>query len=83
MTELDAKFNVLYVTLMALLPKDGTPLSVAELVQATGAAQTHVIGVLMGPYMAGALGFDIHTDSYFATPQKQLANDSSTPRKST
>ena len=80
MTELDAKFNALYVSLMALLPKDGTPLTVAELVQATGAAQTNVIGLLMGPYMEGRIGFCVKTDTYFATPKH---NDSLTQRKST
>lgn len=83
MTELDAKFNALYVSLIALLPKDGTPLTVAELVQATGAAQTNVIGVLMGPYMEGRIGFCVKTDSYFATtdanhlPTKRKQNDPS------
>lgn len=78
MTELACKFNALYITLMALLPKGGTPVSVAELVRATGAAQTHVIGVLMGPYMEGRIGFCVKTDSYFATPK---TNDLPTPRK--
>ena len=64
MTELDAKFNVLYVTLIALLPEDGTPMTVAALAQATGALQSNVVGVLMGPYMAGHINFDIKTDSY-------------------
>ena len=80
MTELDAKFNDLYVSLMALLPEDGTPMTVAELVRATGAAQTNVIGVLMGPYMEGRIGFCVKTDTYFATRKH---NDSSTQRKST
>lgn len=80
MNELDAQFNALYIALMALLPKSGTPRSVAELVRATGAAQTNIVGVLMGPYMEGRIGFCIKTDSYFATP---ASNDLPTQRKST
>ena len=80
MTEPQTSINGLRVALLALLPKDGTRLSVAHLAQATGASQPAVTNALFEPYMARQVNFDVRSDSYFAAPQ---GNDLSTERKST
>lgn len=50
-------------TLLALLPKDGTPGTVAHLANATGAQPCEVIDALLDHYMAGALDFDLIADA--------------------
>lgn len=56
----------LLVTLLALLPKDGTPVTVAALAKAAGISQPAVTNTLFAPWFAGRLGYDLRTDSYFA-----------------
>lgn len=56
----------LLVTLLALLPKDGTPVTVAALATAAGISQPTVTNILFDPWFAGRLGYDLRTDSYFA-----------------
>lgn len=51
-------------TLLALLPKDGTPRTVAYLAGATGAQPCEVIDALLDHYMAGALEYDVLADAY-------------------
>lgn len=51
-------------TLLALLPKDGTPRTVAYLASATGSQPGEVVDALLDHYMAGALDFDLRADAY-------------------
>ena len=51
-------------TLLALLPKDGTPRTVAYLAKATGSQPGEVVDALLDHYMAGDLEFDIRADAY-------------------
>ena len=56
----------LLVTLLALLPKDGTPVKVAALATAAGVSQPTVTNVLFDTWYAGHVGYDMPRDSYFA-----------------
>ncbi len=56
------------VTLLALLPKDGTRVTVRALAAATCVSQSRVTNVLFDTWYAGRVGFDMPTDSYFCIP---------------
>ena len=56
----------LLVTLLALLPKDGTPVTVAALATAAGISQARVTNTLFDTWYAGQVGYDMPRDSYFA-----------------
>lgn len=58
----------LLVTLLALLPKDGTPVTVAALAAAAGISQARVTNTLFYTLYAGRVGYDMPRDSYFAIP---------------
>ncbi len=59
--------DTLTVTLLALIPKDGTPCSVRALAAATNAADWRVTNALSQPWRSGEFGlqYDDATDSYF------------------
>lgn len=56
----------LLVTLLALLPKDGTPVTVAALATAAGISQARVTNTLFDTWYAGQVGYDMPRDSYFS-----------------
>ena len=68
--DLAINLDGLRFTLLALLPKDGTPRTVAYLANATGAQPGEVIDALLDHYMAGDLEFDLHADAYRCSTQK-------------
>lgn len=59
----------LLVALLALLPKDGTPMTVKQLATATAVSQPTVTNVLFDTWFAKAIGYDLRTDSYFMNPK--------------
>lgn len=65
----DANANQLRIVLLALLPKDGRPMTVQALAKAAGVAPRAVTDALFGEWTAGRLHFDVRTDTY--TAQKQ------------
>jgi hypothetical protein len=72
------EFNGLQITLLALLPKDGEPVSVTTLAQATAAEPGAVIDALLDPFMSGDVIFDVLADAYSA---RRSGNDLPTERK--
>lgn len=84
MNRLPSSFDGLQITLLALLPKDGTPMTVHQLAKATGAKEFEVTNALFGPYMAHEVNFDVRADAYSA-PRKgnDLPTDLPTERKTT
>jgi len=72
------EFNGLQVALMALLPKDGAPKTVAALARETAADESEVIHALIDPFMAGDVIFDVRADAYSA---RRAGNDLPTERK--
>ena len=56
----------LLFTLLALLPKDGTPITVRELAAAAATSTGWVNDTLFDTWYAGLIGFDMPTDTYFA-----------------
>lgn len=84
MTERFITINGLEVALLALLPKDGTRVTVAELMHATGEDRDAVTAAFFYAHSEGKAGFDGLSDSYFSIPQgNDLNKDLSTERKST
>lgn len=73
------ELNGLQITLLALLPKDGTPMTVAKLAAATAADEGDVISALIDPFMVGDVIFDVRADAYSA---RRGGNDLPTERKS-
>ena len=55
----------LLVTLLALLPKDGTPITVRALATAAATSPAMVTDTLFNDWYAGRIGFDMPRDSYF------------------
>lgn len=62
--EVEVNLDGLRIVLLALLPKDGTPRTVAELSATTGAKTPAIVDALLDDYMAGALEFDVRADAY-------------------
>ena len=56
----------LLFTLLALLPKDGTPVTVRTLATAAATSPAVVTDTLFDTWYAGLIGFDMPTDTYFA-----------------
>ena len=56
----------LLFTLLALLPKDGTRVTVAALATAAVTTPSVVTDTLFDTWYAGLIGFDMPTDTYFA-----------------
>ncbi|MFI5448061.1 hypothetical protein [Polaromonas sp. UC242_47] len=52
-------FDGLQISLLALLPKDGTPVTVTTLAETTAAEPSAVIEALLDPFMAGNVIFDV------------------------
>lgn len=65
----DTTQPMLRITLLALLPKDGTPMKVADLARMSGSSSRQVTDALFGDYLDGQIGFDIRTDSFSAHKQ--------------
>jgi hypothetical protein len=72
------EFDGLQISLLALLPKDGTPVTVAKLAEASAADEAEVIHSLLDPFMAGDVIFDVLADAYSA---RRGGNDLPTERK--
>ncbi len=72
------EFNGMQISLMALLPKDGTPVTVAKLAHATAAEEDAVIHALIDPFMEGDVIFDVRADAFSA---RRSGNDLPTERK--
>lgn len=71
--DITCALDVLRITLLALLPKDGTPMTVAALSAASGINARAIIDALLDDYMAGALEFDVRSDAYRLSTQKDHA----------
>ena len=56
----------LLFTLLALLPKDGTRVTVAALATAAVTTSSVVTDTLFDTWFKGLIGFDMPTDTYFA-----------------
>ena len=56
----------LLFTLLALLPKDGTPVTVRTLATAAATSPAVVTATLFDTWYAGLIGYDMPTDTYFA-----------------
>ncbi len=65
----DAQFNQLRVALLALLPKDGTPVTVADLARSANLTPLLVTDALFADYMAGRINFDVRADAFSAVKQ--------------
>lgn len=57
------------IALLALLPKDGTPISVAQLASTAFVSKSHVTDALFDDYMDGRLGFDVRADKFWSIRQ--------------
>lgn len=79
MRRLPAAYTGLQISLLALLPKDGTPMTVAWLAKAAAVTEPQVTNALFDPYMAKAVNFDVRADAYFV---ERTGNDLPTERKS-
>ncbi|MES2946012.1 MAG: hypothetical protein V4772_24355 [Pseudomonadota bacterium] len=69
-----ATYNRMQVALLALLPKDGAKVSVAQLARDAGIAQPAVTNELFDVWFAGAVQFDVRADSYFVLPKTTNSN---------
>ena len=56
----------LLFTLLALLPKDGTRVTVATLATTAATTKGMVTDTLFDTWFKGLIGFDMPTDTYFA-----------------
>lgn len=88
MNTIHRTYSGLQVALMALLPKDCTPVTVRQLAKATAVSQYQVTTALFDPYLAHEVDYDIRADAYSAPARKNdlptgLPTESSTERKST
>ena len=54
----------LQTALLALLPKDGKPLTVRALAAAAGVSDFRVTSALFDPYLAHQVDYDIRRDAY-------------------
>lgn len=54
----------LQTELLALLPKDGTPVTVLTLAEAAGVSDYRVTSALFDPYLAHQVDYDIRRDAY-------------------
>ena len=77
-TQADAAFTQLQdtpdlprirIALLALLPKDGSPVSVAQLASTAFVSKAHVTDALFDDYMDGRLGFDVRADTFWTIRQ--------------
>lgn len=60
-------YSGLQIALIALLPKDGTPKTVAELASDAGVSEWDVTEALRGPWMEDdCIGYSVNTDSFSA-----------------
>lgn len=59
-----ALMDPLQIALIALLPKTGERVKVAELARCAGITPQRVTAALMDPYLARMVDFDVRTDSY-------------------
>lgn len=57
------------IALLALLPKDGSRRTVADLAASASVSKSLVTDALFDDYMDGRLGFDVCTDSFWTIRQ--------------
>jgi hypothetical protein len=65
----EAQLTTLRIVLLALLPKDGTPWSVASLAAAAGCTQPQVTNALYEPWHRNQVGYLREQDAYFLIKQ--------------
>ena len=65
----DEALRMLRITLLALLPKDGSPVKVAELARQAQATADQVTNALFADYLDREIAFDIRTDTFRAIKQ--------------
>jgi hypothetical protein len=65
----DAQLAQLRVALLALMPKDGTPWSVASLAAAARCTQAEVTNALFDPWHTGRVGYLREQDAYYLIKQ--------------
>ena len=56
--------NNLHARLLALLPKDGTPVTVGQLASTLRVSEYQVTSALFDPYLAHEVDYDIRRDAY-------------------
>lgn len=61
--------QMLRIVLLALLPKDGTPIKVVDLARLSGSSSRQVTEVLYPGHLDKEVEFDIHTDTFRAHKQ--------------
>lgn len=62
----------LRIALLALLPKDGTPKTIAELARITFVKPLDVTDALFDDYMNGALDFNVQADTFCNLKPKEF-----------
>jgi hypothetical protein len=62
----DDALNALRVVLLALLPGDGSPMTVKALAAAACVAPSVVTNALFDDWFAGRINYDVRTDAYSA-----------------
>ena len=58
--------DTLQTRLLALLPKDGTPVTVCQLASTLCVSEYRVTSALFDPYLAHQVDYDVLTDAYSA-----------------
>lgn len=78
----------LQITLLALLPRDGTPVTVHRLAKATAVSEYQVTNAFFDLYLDREVNFDVRADAYSAAKQQAPATsgckalpDFGTPRQ--
>lgn len=66
MSRIPATYTGLQTALLALLPKDGTPVTVAALAKTLAVSEYQVTTALFDPYLAYEVDFDVLADAYSA-----------------
>jgi hypothetical protein len=61
--------NQLRIVLLALLPKDGGPMTVASLAKVAGVSSPAVTNALFDDWFAKRIDFDVRSDAYSAKKQ--------------
>lgn len=70
MNTIHRTYSGLQVALMALLPKDSTPVTACQLARATAVSQYQVTTALLAPCLAHEVDYDIEADAYSAPRKK-------------
>ena len=66
MNQVTQPYTGLQVTLLALLPQDGTPVTVRSLAAATSLSEYQVTNAFFDLYLAHQVDYDVRIDAYSA-----------------